>query len=181
MPPLESAKPTDDSPHAPEDGARWYVIQAHARQTERAEINLQRQGYTVYCPRLQTERIRRNRRLRVEVPLFSNYLFVRLHEWHDNWYPLRSTRGVARLVTFGSRPLPVHDDLIAEIRRRIEHGNIAPAFEPGERVSITQGAFKGLEAIFRMYQGEQRALLLIELLHREMSVTMPVADLRCLA
>ena len=98
---MDFARDAEASARAREDRARWYVIQARARQTERAEANLQRQGYRVYCPRLCTERIRRNRRLRVEVPLFANYLFIHLHEWHDNWYPLRSTRGVARLVTGG--------------------------------------------------------------------------------
>lgn len=181
MPSVDSARHAEDALRALEDGARWYVIQARPRQTERAEANLQRQGYTVYCPRLCTERVRRNRRVRVEAPLFANYLFIRLHRWHDNWYSLRSTRGVARLVTFANQPLPVHDELIAEIRRRIERRDIEPAFKPGERVSVTQGPFKGLEAIFRTYQGEQRALLLIELLQRELPVVAPVADLRRLA
>ena len=31
-------------------------------------------------------------------PLFPGYLFIRLDSTHDNWYPIRSTRGVNRVV-----------------------------------------------------------------------------------
>jgi transcriptional antiterminator RfaH len=74
--------------------------------------------------------------------------------------------------------LPIDDALIAAIRRRVERNAIAPALRPGEVVSIDQGPFKGLDAIFKAYQDEQRVLLLIELLHRQLTVSAPVSDVR---
>ena len=156
----------------------WYLVQSKPRQAERAETNLVRQGYQVFHPRLRVEHIRRGRRLAAEESLFPNYLFIRLQRWVDNWSPLRSTRGVARLVAFGSEPLPVDDDLIEEIRRRLDERATEPALQTGQRVQIVEGPFRGLDAIFKSHQGEQRVQLLIELLHRQVSLTLPLGSIR---
>jgi transcriptional antiterminator RfaH len=160
------------------DQPRWYLVQAKPRQAERAESNLMRQGYQVFHPRLKVERIRRGRRLETEESLFPNYLFIRLQRWVDNWYPLRSTRGVARLVGFGDEPLPVADVLIDEIQRRVSEQPTEPVLHCGQKVQILDGPFRGLDAIFKAHQGEQRVLLLIELLHRQVTLTIPIGSIR---
>ncbi len=157
---------------------RWYLVQSRPRQAERAEFNLRNQGYVVYHPRLSIERIRRGRRLFCEEPLFPNYLFIRLQRWVDNWHPLRSTRGVARLVGFGGEPQPVDDALIDDIRRRLSKQSVEPALEAGQPVKITDGPFRGLDAIFQSYDGEQRAILLIELLHSRSRLNLPLSAVR---
>jgi transcriptional antiterminator RfaH len=171
---------TPEPEGGPEDLGRphWYLVQAKPRQAERAELNLMRQGYRVYHPRIMVERIRRGRRIVAEESLFPNYLFIRLQRWVDNWYPLRSTRGVARLVAFGHEPLHVDDDLIEEIRRRLLERPSEPALSIGQRVQIVDGPFRGLDAIFKSHQGEQRVQLLIELLHRQVTLTLPLASIR---
>ncbi|RML53195.1 Transcription antitermination protein RfaH, partial [Pseudomonas syringae pv. maculicola] len=50
----------------------------------------------------------------VEEALFPGYLFIHMDQVHDNWYPIRSTRGVSRIVTFGGHPVPVRDHLIEQ-------------------------------------------------------------------
>ena len=156
----------------------WYVVQAKPRQADRAENNLVRQGYSVYHPKVQVEHVRRGRRCLVEESLFPNYLFIRLHRWLDNWYPLRSTRGVSRLLSFGGEPLAVADDLIESIRCRASQVAIAPILNPGDRIQIVDGPFSGVEAIFETQRGEDRVRLLIEILHRQVAVTVPVESIR---
>ncbi len=158
--------------------ARWYLIQSRPRQADRAQENLSRQGYTTFQPRFQVPRIRRGRRMQVETELFPNYLFIRLNRWSDNWYPVRSTRGVARMVTFGSDPLPVADALIEAIRERIAQRQVEPAFKPGDAVELIDGPFAGLNAVFAAERDEERVVLLIELLHRQLRVTAPVTSIR---
>lgn len=156
----------------------WYLVQSRPRQAERAEFNLRNQGYVVYHPRLSVERIRRGRRRCCEESLFPNYLFIRLQRWVDNWHPLRSTRGVARLVGFGGEPQPVDDVLIDNIRRRLSERATEPALKAGQRVQVVEGPFRGLDAIFQAYDGEQRVCLLIELLHCQTRLTLPLDGIR---
>ncbi|MBK1643826.1 transcription/translation regulatory transformer protein RfaH [Thiocapsa imhoffii] len=164
----------------PESAARplWYLVQSKPRQEDRAEFNLAQQGYCVYRPCLMVEHIRRGRRVQVEESLFPNYLFIQLQRWVDNWYPLRSTRGVSRLVAFGGEALPVEDQLIDEIRCRLAAQPLNTVMQPGQKVEIIQGPFRGLDAIFQTHRGEQRVQLLLEMLHRPVSVTIPIADIR---
>ncbi|HCJ30844.1 MAG TPA: transcription/translation regulatory transformer protein RfaH, partial [Pseudomonas sp.] len=78
----------------------WYLVQCRVRQDERAEENLTRQGYECLRPTITRERLLRGRRQSVVESLFPGYLFIRLGAEAD-WGPLRSTRGVLRVVGFG--------------------------------------------------------------------------------
>jgi transcriptional antiterminator RfaH len=100
-----------------------------------------------------------------------------MDQTNDNWYPIRSTRGVARIVTFGGMPIPVKDDLIEQIRARLLAPSAQAAFQQGEAVRITAEGFNDVEAIFLAADGDERAVILLNLLHREQKVTLPVSSL----
>lgn len=98
--------------------ARWYLIQTRPRQEKRAEEHLRRQRFECYRP-LKAAAKPSLIRVQSEEALFPGYLFIRMDQVHDNWYPIRSTRGVSRIVTFGGHPVPIHDQLIEQIRDRL--------------------------------------------------------------
>lgn len=143
---------------------RWYLIQTKPRQEARAEEHLRRQDFDCYRPRKNE---------RTEEPLFPGYLFIRLDRQLDNWYPIRSTRGVARVVSFGGEPTPVRDELIEQLRQRLASPPEKPHFQPGERVQLHGGSFNELEAIFVSADGEERSVILLNLLAREQKVRVP--------
>jgi transcriptional antiterminator RfaH len=159
------------------ESARWYLVQSKPRQAQRAEINLMRQGYVVYHPRILLERVRRGKRHAVEDSLFTNYLFIRLRRWIDDWSPLRSTFGVCRLVSFGTEPLSVPHTPIEAIRQRLAAAPVQPVFQPGQDLRVSAGVFNGLDAIFEAYDGVDRARLLIQMLGRQTEVVLPLASL----
>jgi transcriptional antiterminator RfaH len=159
--------------------AEWYVIQCKPRQEWRALEHLERQGHSCYLPTLVREHVRQGRKLEVKEPLFPRYLFIRLDEVNSNWYPIRSTRGVSQLVRFNEHPLPVGDDIIDLIRERLAKKEAhVPYLQPGERVRITKGAFADMEAIFVANDGDERVVLLMNILHREHRVEFPVGSVR---
>lgn len=82
---------------------RWYLIQCKPRQDSRAEENLTRQDFKCYRPTHRVERVQRGRRTTSMESLFPGYLFIQLDQLNDNWHPIRSTRGVNQLVTFGKQ------------------------------------------------------------------------------
>lgn len=160
----------------PTDNA-WYLIQCKPRQDERAEENLLRQGYTCYRPRHTRERLLRGQRQNVVESLFPGYLFIRLSSL-DNWAPLRSTRGVNRVVSFGNQPLPVDQELIDCLQQRCDAVSSEQLFEAGDKVHINHGAFAELEAIFLSMDGNERVVLLMNILHREQKVRVPLSSIR---
>lgn len=148
---------------------RWYLIQTKPRQESRAEQHLRRQHFDCYRPQKQCC----SANGKAEEPLFPGYLFIRLDRHLDNWYPIRSTRGVARVVSFGGEPTPVRDELIEQLRQRLAAPAEKPQFQPGERVQLRAGGLTELEAIFVSSDGEERSVILLKLLQREQKVRVP--------
>lgn len=148
---------------------RWYLIQTKPRQEIRAEENLRRQDFDCYRPQKHGK---------TEEPLFPGYLFIRLDRHMDNWYPIRSTRGVSRVVSFGGEPTPVRDELIEQLRQRLATPVEKPQFSPGELVTLHGDSFNELEAIFVCADGEERSVILLNLLQREQKVRVPTRYLR---
>ena len=161
------------TPHAP---TRWYLIQCKPRQDSRAEENLIRQAFTCYRPTRHVERIQRGRRTTQVESLFPGYLFIQLDQLNDNWHPIRSTRGVSQLVTFGKQPIAVADELIEQLCQQLSETPPEPlALEPGDSVRINSGSFKELEAIFLARDGAERIVILLQLLHCEHTLSVPIS------
>ena len=158
---------------------RWYATKCKFRQERRALENLERQGFSCYLPELTVEK--RNNQCKIESrePLFPGYLFIHLNDINDNWYPIRSTRGVSHLVRFNEHPLPVQDEIIETIRQRLSINPAkVPYLQPGQRVRIVAGSFSQLEAIFVANDGDERVMLLMNILHREQTLSFPITSVR---
>jgi transcriptional antiterminator RfaH len=159
--------------------ARWYVVQCKSREDARALEHLERQGYKCFLPVCAVEKLRHRRKVEVSEPLFPGYLFISLNRAHDNWHSIRSTRGVVQLVRFNEYPVPVPDQIVESIRNRaVTQPPRVPLLQPGERVRITEGCFSDLEAIYVANDGGERVVLLMKILHREQSLSFPLASIR---
>ncbi|PKM30363.1 MAG: transcription/translation regulatory transformer protein RfaH [Gammaproteobacteria bacterium HGW-Gammaproteobacteria-11] len=161
--------------------AQWYLVQSKPRQDARAEAQLRNQGFECYRPVIRVERLRDGKRVEQQESLFPGYLFIRLCSYTDNWYSVRSTRGVSRLVSFADMPLPVPEQMIDCIRQRTSQLIELPAFQQGSRVSLTDGPFKDLQAVFARLEGHDRAVILLTVLQRVQAIRVPVAALKALA
>ncbi|OWW18573.1 hypothetical protein AYR66_00750 [Noviherbaspirillum denitrificans] len=157
--------------------AAWYLVQTKPRQELRAVEQLRNQDFTCFLPTLAVEKLVQGKLEECVEPMFSRYLFIRLDLGRDNWSPVRSTRGVSKLVSFGGRFATLPDDCVAALQSAQEE-RPRRLFEPGDRVSVIQGPFAGLEGIYQMHDGEARALVLIELMNQPHKLKLAVQMLR---
>ena len=112
----------------------------------------------------------------VIAPLFPHYLFILLNS-ADNWSTIRSTRGVSRIVYFNGVPASLESRIVEGLQHHCARLNglaAEPMYKPGDRVLITDGCFKELEAIVTATSAEERVILLIHLFHREQCIELPV-------
>lgn len=160
----------------------WYLVHTKPRQEMCALENLQRQGYQCYLPTLPSEKLRHGVLMVTDEPLFPRYLFIRLGQGDSapSWAPIRSTKGVSRLVSFGVKPAKVADSLVEALRAQEASVHALPRrlFKPGERVRLTEAPFAGIEGIYQMAEGERRVIVLIELLSKQVRVQVAPANLR---
>ena len=158
----------------------WYVIHSKPRQETIALDNLERQGYECYLPMARIEKIRRHKAIVIDEPMFPRYLFIRLgHSLvGQGWAPIRSTLGVAQLVHFGGEPARMTDELVDFLRTREQSLVTRTLFSPGEPVTITEGPFVGIQAIYQIAGGQQRSIILLEILNRQTPKRVETAKLR---
>lgn len=157
--------------------AKWYLVQCKPRQERRAEENLRNQFFSCYCPHHTVEKIRQGKRVVIQQPLFPGYLFINLCSLKESWHSIRSTRGVLRLVTFANEPLPVPDVVIKDLQDRLSRVGSKPLFATGAPVTLVEGPFKDLNAVFCKADGEERAIVLLDLLNRQQQLSVPIRAL----
>lgn len=148
---------------------RWYVVCCKPRQETVAEDNLRRQDFQVYLPRIRITRRRLGKWLDVVEPLFPRYIFIRIDPNQRSIAPIRSTRGVFGLIRFGGQPAVVPDEIVDALLRREDpdaglHRDGRPLFSVGEAVKLVDGPLAGMEGIFNQEDGEQRVIVLLDLL-----------------
>lgn len=134
-----------------------------------------RQGYVCVRPMCKRERVVRGHLKTKIESLFPGYIFIQMFD-DSNWSPLRSTRGVSHVVSFGGRPLAVSEKLVGDLLQRAEI-ELTPAYKIGDNVRLAAGNYAELDAIFMAMDGEDRVILLIQLLSRRQQVSVPLANI----
>lgn len=134
------------------DIPNWYAIHTHPKQESRAESNLKAWNVETFFPRIRDCRFNE---LTGELsycikPLFPGYLFARF-ALNNLLHKVRFTRGVHSVVCVGIDPAPIDGRVIEIIAAQIDAAGfvkIGADLEPGARVMIQGGPFKGLTGIF---------------------------------
>lgn len=156
----------------------WYALQHKPAQGDRALTHLQNQDIACFYPKITVETIRAGKRTKKLEPLFPGYLFVNLEQTDPMWAKLRSTRGVLRIVGFANKPAPISDDVIQHIKASLESVAEQGGIKPGQAVQLSEGPFEGINAIFQAYDGEARAIVLINFMQKQQRVKVPVSAIR---
>ena len=157
----------------------WYAAMCKPQQDERAELNLAVQGFEVLRPLARLRKRRQGRASIVVESLFPRYLFVHLDDEGENWAPIRSTRGLAGLVRFGGRAAAVPGPIINDIRCRMQGAECCVDLTMqnrrtrGDGVMIVDGPFSGQEGIFHAAKGEDRVILLLNIMQQTQRITLP--------
>ena len=159
---------------------RRYVVHTQVHQEARAEVNLRRQGFEAWLPLIRRARRHARRVDSTLAPLFPRYLFVRLDLTSQPWRSINGTFGVVRLLCNGDTPLVVPAGLVEEIMQRCDDAGIIIGpphlLVVGEPVRVAIGRFN-LEGLFETESGQDRVILLIKLLGREVRTSVPLRGL----
>jgi len=157
---------------------RWYVAHTQAREEEKARVNLVRQGFTAYLPQYRKRRRHARRVDWIRAPLFPRYLFVAMDIACTRWRAVSSTFGVSHLVCHGDRPVPVPHGVVEEILARNDENGLIPVeprvpFRKGDAVQVVAGALADRIGLFEGVTDEERVILLLDLLGRQVRVKLP--------
>ena len=125
---------------------QWLVLYTKPRNEKKVTERLTQKGFEVYCPLVKTLRQWSDRKKKVEVPLFSSYVFVYVDEKER---PLAlHDPGVMNYVFWLGKPAVVREREIEAFKKIVEQGEDvvveAERIRTGEAIKIEEGTFKGM-------------------------------------
>jgi transcriptional antiterminator RfaH len=149
----------------------WYLLMCKPRQEERVHTNLNNQGVGSFYPKLSTGKLGKGRRTLKQSALFPNYLFVCVDSENGPFAAVKNTRGVAHFVRCGAKYQPVPNELIHQLKQECVENRESRLPKAGELVGLTNASFNNIDAIYQQSDGDMRSILLINLLNRQVSIS----------
>ena len=157
---------------------RWYVAYTSANHEKRVARQLEQRSVEHFLPLYESVRRWKDRRVKLELPLFRGYVFVRL-ALRDRLQVLQ-VQGVAKLVGFDGMPAALPEEEIAALKRGLVSGARAEphAFlSAGRRVRVKAGPLAGVEGIVTRRKNRLRLVISLDLIKRSVAVELDATEL----
>jgi transcription antitermination factor NusG len=167
-----------------QEPANWYAVQTRARNEKAISERLQEQGLTTFLPLVTEVRRWSDRKKKVELPLFSCYVFVKLVAGsNDERMRVCRTNGVFRIVSMRGEAIPIPDEQIEALRSVVsqqvpwvEH----PFLKIGQRVRIRGGSLEGVEGMLLSRNGDRTLIISVDAIQRSLAVRVEGYDVEAL-
>ena len=116
------------------------VIYTKSRAEKKVEERLIQEGIEAYCPTYTTIKQWSDRKKKIEVPLLSSYVFVRIEEFERQ--KVMSITGVSNFVYWQGKPAVIREKEINILKSQFKNKVIQEG-RVGDIIEIQEGVFKG--------------------------------------
>jgi transcription termination/antitermination protein NusG len=158
---------------------RWYAAYTCANHEKRVGEQLHGRAVEHFLPLYEAVHRWKDRRVRLQLPLFPGYVFVRL-ALRDRSRVLQIP-SVVRLVGFNGQPAALPDEEVEALRDGLARQLRAephPYLTVGRRVRILRGPLEGSEGILIRKKGLLRVVLSVDLIMRSVALEIDSADVK---
>ncbi len=160
-------------PGASSDELRWYALHTRARHEKAIERRLREQGMEAYVPTTTEVHRWSDRKKKVEVPLFSCYVFLRCALSAQDRTRVYQVESVHGFVGMHGSSLPIPDEQIEGIQKVLTQTapwRSYPFLKVGQRVRVRGGAMDGVEGVFLSENGDHSLIISVDAIQRSMAV-----------
>jgi transcription antitermination factor NusG len=158
----------------------WYAVYAQVRHEGRVYSRLQAKAFECLFPQMERWSRRRDRRKRIQVPIFPGYLFIRTVLDNYEHVKILQTPGVVSLVRNREGPLPVPDTQIHSLKTLLGNTTVLtshPYLKEGMRVRVVNGPLYGCEGLLvQRHREKSRLVVAIDIIQQAVSVEMNEGD-----
>ena len=156
---------------------QWYALRTRARHEKQVRDRLESQGIEQLLPTVIKLSQWKDRKKKIEVPLFSCYCFAQF-AWPDR-LAVQQTAGVVQIVGNGNGPEPVSEAEIAAIQAlmtsRLPY-DIHPYLHEGMPVQVIRGPLEGVHGILLRKNKPFRLVISVHLIRQAASVEIDASD-----
>ena len=158
----------------------WFILQFKPNSHNRAERNLNRQGFETFLPYHSITTRKASRFKNTIRPLFPGYMFITFDKGESKWHKINNTYGVSHLITFNSTLKSIPTTLVEGLMKRYDlSGKLLPIqkLKKGDQVKILEGPFANFIANIEKYETDQRICILMDLMGRKTKIQTPSDNL----
>jgi transcription antitermination factor NusG len=158
---------------------RWYAVHTRPKHEKRAASELERKGIVTYLPLVTEIHHWSDRRKKIELPLFTGYLFVNIVASAEMRVSVLSTGGTLHFVGAHNQGDPIPEGQIEQIRTLLASKvpcSSHPFLKVGQRVRIRGGCLEGLEGILSAQNGVNRLVVTVDGIQRALSICLEGYD-----
>jgi transcription antitermination factor NusG len=157
----------------------WYAIRTRSRHEKRVHAILLDRGFDAFLPLWERWSRWKDRKKRVEFPLFPGYCFVFL----DLASRLRilTAPGVVDFVGFGDGPVAIPDAEIEAVRALVRgplRYDPHPFLAEGMEVEVLRGPLRGVRGRLVRKDRTVRLVITVNLIRHAAAVEVDAADVR---
>ncbi len=139
----------------------WHVIHTKPRQEKALADALEKQSVLHFLPLVEHVRVYGHRRRKVELPLFSGYLFLRGSL--DVTYAAIETRRVVQVLPVVEQTLLNTELKQIDLALRVQGAlDLYPFIVEGSRVRVKAGPFRGMEGVVDERRQQDRIILVVQ-------------------
>jgi transcription antitermination factor NusG len=157
----------------------WYALSTKARHEKKIHNQLIQKGITSFLPLQTFHRRWSDRYKKVQEPLFSCYLFVKI-PLKDRLLVLQ-TNGAVRFVSFNGIPATIPEYQINTIKAILENDlpiERVDYLTPGQKIEVMQGPLKGTKGILAEVKNNHRLIVRIDSIMQAISVDIDYRDIK---
>jgi transcription antitermination factor NusG len=158
-------------------GNPWYAAYTCPRHEKYVAQQLIRRQIGSFLPMYSSVRRWKDRRKRIDLPLFPGYVFVQMNE--RNRLDILRLAGVVQLVCFQGKPAAIAPSEIEALRHG-SSGSVViqphPYLKEGRRVRIISGPMIGTEGIYVRRKQQTRLVISISLIQRSVAMEIGGAE-----
>lgn len=163
-------------------GKQWYVLHTYSGYEDTVVHNLKQRIeslgmddkiFNVMVPKEKKIKIRNGKRKVVEEKIYPGYVLVQMIVTDDSWYVVRNTPRVTGFVGSGTTPVPVSDEEIAFLKKRmgVEEPKYKIDVALGDAVKISDGPFKDFDGkVSEIDEAKGKIKVLVNIFGRETPV-----------
>jgi transcription termination/antitermination protein NusG len=159
--------------------AAWYAIWTRSRHEQMVREQLERRGYEAFLPTITRWSRWKDRKKKIDWPLFPGYCFARF-DTHER-LPILKCSGVVSIVSFDGDIAPIPDVEIDGIRRLVESDlqyDPCPLIREGTMVEVVHGPLRGVVGRLLRKGAHARLMLAVDLIGQAVSVEVDAADIK---
>jgi transcription antitermination factor NusG len=162
------------------DAGCWYAVHTRSNFEARVAADLRGKGIEQFVPCNEEMHQWKDRKKKLEVPLFPGYVFTRFQDCPEARISVLRTNGVVRILGNGGAIEPIPENEIAAVHTILAArvGCYPHAYlREGSPVRVIRGALTGLEGLLVKMKNQARLVVSVNLLSRSVAAEVDSRDI----